>query len=139
MTKGTKKVNELTFPDDRRYSREHVWLSENEGRMTVGITDYAQDQLGEIIFVDLPGVGDSFQQDQEFGVVESAKTSSELFVPVAGEIMSINADLEDEPSLINRNPYGEGWLATIEPAEGVDLNGLMSRDEYMAFLSGREE
>ena len=135
MTICTNENGQLSFPDDRRYSKEHVWVRNAGSEISLGISDYAQDQLGEIIFIDLPAVGGTFNQDAEFGVVESAKTASELYMPTRAKILSVNASLEDKPTLVNQSPYEDGWMITVEADENADRNGLMSRDEYVAFLN----
>jgi glycine cleavage system H protein len=139
VAEGIDETKQLNFPDDRRYSKEHVWLMNSEGKVFVGISDFAQNQLGEIIFVDLPSIGETFDQNQEFGVVESTKTVSELYMPVTGKVSSINAHLEDEPTLINQSPYIEGWIIAIEPDPTAVWNDLMSKDEYLAFLDYHQD
>lgn len=139
MTEGTNEIKKLIFPDDRRYSKEHVWIIESEGKVSVGISDYAQEQLGEIIFVDLPSIGETIDQGQEFGVVESAKTASELYMPVTSKVLSINTNLEDEPTLVNQSPYIEGWMIAVEPDPTADWSNLMSKDEYVTSLNYHQD
>ena len=105
-----KNIDQLEFPEDLFYTKDHEWIRFEEGCVVIGISDYAQDQLGEIIFVELPEVGDEFEKGQEFGVVESVKASSELYIPFAGTITEINSLLDDSPIFVNKKPYSKGWL-----------------------------
>ena len=127
-----KPVEELIFDENARYSREHTWVRTEGGRTVVGISDFAQDQLGVVIFVDLPEPGDTFSAGDEFGVVESAKSTSELYMPVGGEVTAVNTVLEDQPGLINDSPYGDGWMIEVRP-DGSEAE-LLGRDEYAALL-----
>lgn len=121
----------MKFPDDLKYTKEHEWVRDNgDGTATIGITDFAQGELGDIVFVELEPEGAEFDQDEVFGTVEAVKTVSELFCPVAGEITEINEDLEDEPELVNTDPYGKGWMVTIKVNDDSDLDSLLSVDEY---------
>jgi glycine cleavage system H protein len=105
-------------PDDLRYTSEHEWARAAEGRVVVGITDYAQDQLGDVVFVSLPAPGSEVQAGQPLGEVESTKSVSDVYSPVSGKVVESNTKLDQNPELINEDPYGEGWLVVIEPAEG---------------------
>ena len=109
-----KELNELSFPEDIRYAKSHEWIKIAGETAKIGITDYAQDQLGEIVFVELPEEGDSFSQGDEFGSVESVKAVSEIYLPISGEIVAINEDLEDAPELVNNDPYQGGWIMKIK-------------------------
>jgi glycine cleavage system H protein len=130
-----KEITELNFPEDLSYTKEHEWIRSLDGdTVRVGITDYAQDQLGDIVFVDLPQVGDTFKPEEEFATVESVKAVSEVYMPINGEIMSVNAALEDSPELLNTDPYGEGWIVEIKPDDLSELDGLMSKDAYIELL-----
>ncbi len=121
----------MKFPDDLKYTKEHEWVRDNgDGTATVGITDFAQGELGDIVFVELEPEGSEFDQDEVFGTVEAVKTVSELFCPVAGEITEINENLEDEPELVNTDPYGKGWMVKIKVSDSSDLDSLLSVDEY---------
>jgi len=100
----------------------------------VGINDYAQDQLGDIVYVELPRVGDTFEKGEEFGTVESVKAVSELYMPVGGEIVAVNTDLEDSPELINQSPYGDGWLIKVKPDDETEIEELMDKETYLAML-----
>lgn len=121
----------MKHPKELKYTNEHEWLRDNgDGTATVGITDFAQSELGDIVFVDLEEEGFEFEKDDVFGTVEAVKTVSELFAPVAGKIVEINEELEDEPELVNTDPYGKGWMAKIELSDSSELENLMSADEY---------
>ncbi|MDX1640693.1 MAG: glycine cleavage system protein GcvH [Balneolaceae bacterium] len=121
----------MKFPDDLKYTKEHEWVRDNgDGTATVGITDFAQGELGDIVFVELEAEGSEFEQDDVFGTVEAVKTVSELFCPVAGEIAELNEVLEDEPELVNTDPYGKGWMVKIKMSDPSALDSLLSVDEY---------
>ncbi len=119
-------------PEDLKYTEEHEWLATTEGStVRVGITDYAQDQLGDVVFVELPKVGEKVEAGSPLGEVESTKSVSEIFAPVTGEVTAVNNQLDESPELINSDPYGAGWLVTID-ASGGGLDALMSAAEYQA-------
>lgn len=121
----------MKFPEDLKYTKEHEWVRDNgDGTATIGITDFAQGELGDIVFVELEPEGSEFDQDEVFGTVEAVKTVSELFCPVAGEIAEINEELEDEPELVNTDPYGKGWMVKIKVSDSSELESLLSVDEY---------
>lgn len=121
----------MSFPQDLKYTKEHEWIRDNgDGTATVGITDFAQSELGDIVFVELNEPGESYDKDDSFGTVEAVKTVSELFMPVSGKIIEINGDLADEPELVNEDPYGKGWMVKIELSDPDEMNGLMSADDY---------
>jgi glycine cleavage system H protein len=122
-------------PDDRRYSKEHEWARTKDGRVVVGITDYAQEQLGDVVFVGLPEAGSEVQAGQPLGEVESTKSVSDVYSPVSGTVAEKNAEVESTPELINSDPYEKGWLVVIE-GDGLDLEGLMSADEYKKLVEG---
>jgi glycine cleavage system H protein len=119
-------------PDDRRYSKEHEWARDDNGRIVVGITDYAQDQLGDVVFVGLPDAGAKVEAGQPLGEVESTKSVSDVYSPVTGTVLERNPEVEGNPELINSDPYGKGWLVAIE-ADG-DLGGLMDAAAYRAHI-----
>lgn len=131
-----KELNELNFPDDVRYSESHEWARSEGDRVKVGITDYAQDQLGDIVFVELPEVGETFDRGAEFGTVESVKAVSELYMPVAGEIVAVNSSLEESPEKVNNTPYGDGWMIEVRADNPAELDGLMNHDAYLETLKG---
>lgn len=121
----------MKFPEDLKYTKEHEWIRDNgDGTATVGITDFAQGELGDIVFVELEPEGSEFDKDEVFGTVEAVKTVSELFFPIAGEITEINEVLEDDPELVNTDPYGKGWMVKIKVSDSSDLDSLLSVDEY---------
>ncbi len=131
-----KELNELNFPDDMRYAESHEWARSEGDKVKVGISDYAQDQLGDIVFVELPEVGDTFDKREEFGTVESVKAVSELYMPVAGEIVAINESLEESPEKVNNAAYGDGWLIEIKADNPSEMDDLMTKDAYLGMLKG---
>lgn len=129
----------MEIPDSLRYTREHEWARlEDDGTVTMGITDYAQDALGDIVYVALPHVGDKLPKDGTLGEVESTKSVSEVFAPCAGEVVAVNLDLSDSPERINSDPYGEGWMARISPSEPAQLDSLLDAAGYRALVEGDE-
>jgi glycine cleavage system H protein len=121
----------MNFPDDLKYTREHEWVRDNgDGTVTIGITDFAQSELGDIVFVELEPEGAEFDQDEVFGTVEAVKTVSELFAPVSGEITELNEALEDDPEIVNNDPYGDGWMVKMKLSDASELENLLSVDEY---------
>ncbi|MBF1670084.1 MAG: glycine cleavage system protein GcvH [Rothia mucilaginosa] len=124
-------------PAELSYTSEHEWVSAltAEGTVRVGITDHAQDALGDVVYVDLPSVGDSVAAEDSFGEIESTKSVSDLFAPIAGEIVAVNEGLEDDPALVNSNPYGEGWIIEIRPENADDLANLLDAEAYKAELA----
>lgn len=123
-------------PAELSYTSEHEWVSAltAEGTVRVGITDHAQDALGDVVYVDLPSVGDSVAAEDSFGEIESTKSVSDLFAPIAGEIVAVNEGLEDNPALVNSDPYGEGWIIEIRPENADDLANLLTAEGYQAEL-----
>jgi glycine cleavage system H protein len=122
----------MSYPDDLRYSKEHEWVRVEDSRATIGITSFAADELGDIVFVELPEVGATLSQFAPFGVVESVKAVSDLFAPIAGEVLEVNDALRDAPELLNSDPFGEGWIARIALADPAELDVLMDADAYGA-------
>ena len=122
-------------PADLRYTKEHEWLRVEDGVGTVGITDYAQDQLGDIVFVELPATGAQLTHLQKLGEIESVKAVSELFSPVSGEVVEVNAALADSPQLVNESPYGEGWMLKVRLSDPSDLDTLLSAAQYDDYLA----
>lgn len=121
----------MSIPKELKYTKEHEWIRDNgDGTATVGITDFAQGELGDIVFVELEEVGFKFDKDESFGTVEAVKTVSELFAPVSGEITEINEKLEDEPELVNEDPYGDGWMIKLKIGDDSEMDELMSPEEY---------
>ncbi|MCK5836798.1 MAG: glycine cleavage system protein GcvH [Desulfobacula sp.] len=131
-----KELKDLNLPDDVKYTKDHEWAKLSGDSVTIGINDYAQDQLGEIVFVELPEVGDAFEQGDEFGSVESVKAVSEIYLPIAGEIVEINAALEDAPELVNESCYDTGWLIKLKPADTSQMDTLMDKTAYLDMLKG---
>lgn len=122
-------------PAHLKYTKDHEWLRlEDDGTCTVGITDYAQDSLGDITFVELPAEGDRLDSGATFGVVESVKAASDLYAPVGGEVVSANTALEDAPETVNGDPYGEGWMIKIKPTDPADLDDLMTPEDYQKLV-----
>lgn len=126
------------LPGDLRYTNEHEWLrQEDDGSVTVGITDHAQNALGDLVYVELPEVGQVVEAGGEMAVVESVKAASDVYAPIAGEVIGINEELSDDPEKINADPYGDGWIVKLQP--GDDGGETMSPDEYQAFLDEQED
>ena len=126
------------YPEDLRYTKEHEWARREDGAVRVGITHYAQDALGDIVYVDLPGPGTEVNAGQPFGEVESTKSVSDIYSPLSGTITERNARLEESPDLVNQDPYGEGWMVLIEPNAGADLEGLLSATQYQEFIASEQ-
>lgn len=120
----------MPSPSDRRYSKEHEWVLVNGDTGTVGITDYAQDQLGDIVFVELPAPGSAVKYMEKFGEIESVKAVSELFSPVTGEVTEVNSELADNPERVNDSPYAEGWMAKVRLSDPGELDRLMTAEQY---------
>lgn len=132
-----KTIQELILPDEAVYTDDHEWAMPEEGNhIKVGITDYAQDQLGDIVFVELPAAGETVKKGDVFGTVESVKAVAELFAPADGKILEINGALEDSPELVNSSPYEEGWLVRMAITRQADLDALMNKDAYLDVLQG---
>ena len=126
-------------PTDRRYSKEHEWvLIESEGQAVVGITQYAQDQLGDVVYVDLPDAGAAVEQFQKLGEIESVKAVSDLFSPLSGEIVEANKELENKPELVNEDPYSGGWMVRMAGIDQAQLDNLLTAEEYESYLSELE-
>ncbi len=126
----------MKFPENVKYTSEHEWVRLDGDIAYVGITDYAQEQLGDIVFVDIPTVGETLPANEVFGTIEVVKTISDLFLPVGGEILEQNEALEDQPELVNQDPYGEGWLVKIKPDTNADFNSLLDVKAYKALVNG---
>jgi glycine cleavage system H protein len=131
-----KEISELKFPEELRYAEDHEWAKAQGDTVIIGISDYAQDQLGDVVFVELPQVGDTFAKGDEFGTVESVKAVSELYMPVGGEIVAANTALEDAPELVNNEPYTGGWMVEVKVQNAGELDALMTRDAYLNLLKG---
>ena len=133
-----KEISELNLPADIRYTEDHEYARPEDDRARVGITDYAQDQLGDIVFVELPQEGDTFEKGKEFGTVESVKAVSELNMPISGTILAVNATLGEQPETVNTDPYNDGWMIEVKPDNPLELDELMSKDAYFEMLKGME-
>ena len=131
-----KEINDLNLPEDLKYTKDHEWAKLSDGVVTIGINDYAQDQLGEIVFVELPENGDTFDKDDEFGSVESVKAVSEIYMPVSGEITEINEALEDAPELVNESCYDDGWIIKVKPDDISQFEALLDKGAYLDLLKG---
>ena len=133
-----KELEELVILQDLRYTKDHEWARAEGGLVTCGVTDYAQDQLGDIVFVELPEVGDELAKGGQFGTVESVKAVAELYSPIGGEVAEVNGALEDSPQLVNQDPYGQGWMIKVRPKEPNELDKLMDAQQYKDMLKGLE-
>lgn len=124
----------MQFPSELKYTKEHEWLKIEGDVATVGITEFAQSELGDIIYVDIESQGETLEQNEIFGTVEAVKTVSDLFLPVSGEILEVNEALKDKPELVNSDPYGEGWMIKIKVSDASQIEGLLSSDAYQALV-----
>jgi glycine cleavage system H protein len=122
------------YPDDYLYSKDHEWILVQDNVGTIGITDYAQHELGDVVYVDLPEVGDSVEANEPFGSVESVKAVSEIFAPVSGEIIDVNSKLQDSPELINESPHEQAWMVKIQIVNDEEVRGLLSAEEYDEYI-----
>ena len=125
----------MQIPEDLRYTRDHEWIRLDGSQGAVGITDFAQDALGDVVFVELPAVGTELAQGQTFGVVESNKTVSDLFAPVGGRVVAVNEALKDRPELVNQDPYGNGWMIRIAVSDAGQCEGLLAAPAYRAHVA----
>ena len=124
----------MEFPDHLRYTEEHEWVAVDDDVVVIGITDFAQKQLGDVVFVELPEVGDVLECGKPFGVVELVKAVSDIYAPVSGEVLEVNADLPDEPGLLNTSPYEDGWMVKIKLSDPDELDDLMDADAYQELI-----
>ena len=124
----------MSTPKELLYSKEHEWVKMEDGKATIGITDFAQSELGDIVFVELPEVGDEISKDQPFGSVESVKTVSELYAPISGKVVAINEELLDNPEYVNESPYGTAWMITVEVTNDAEVEELMDADAYSTLI-----
>lgn len=124
----------MRLPKNLKYTREHEWVLVEGNEATVGITDFAQEQLGEVTYVELPEQGDSVTKDEPFGAVESVKASSDVYAPVSGDVVEVNADLGDRPETVNEDPYGDAWLIRIDMTDPSEMEDLLSADEYRSYV-----
>lgn len=129
----------MKFDPGCKYDKEHEWIRVEGDEGVIGISDYAQDQLSDVVYVELPEVGDSFEKGDVFAVVESVKAASDVYMPVGGEVLEINEELEDMPELVNQDPYGESWFVRIAIVDPAELDDLMDAGAYQAFVEGLDE
>jgi glycine cleavage system H protein len=129
----------MEYPDDLHYTKEHEWLRIEGNDGVIGITDFAQDALGDVVFVELPTVGAQLSQGQTFGVVESNKTVSDLFAPVSGRVLAVNQTLRDEPERVNQDPYGTGWMIRVALGRPDEVDALLDADGYRAFVASEQK
>jgi glycine cleavage system H protein len=129
----------MEIPAGLKYSKEHEWVATEETVATIGITDYAQDQLGEIVYVELPAVGDKISKDDAFGVVESVKAVSDIYAPVSGTVVEVNQELPESPEMINEDPYGDGWLVKVKVSDPAELDDLLDHEEYEELIAAEKE
>lgn len=126
-------------PDDLLYTKDHEWIRVTGDTGTVGITHHAQDALGDVVYVELPGVGEKFESHTAFGSVESVKAVSELFIPVSGEVIEVNSEIQDAPETLNSDPYGKGWLIRIRIQNSGETTGLLSADAYTKYVAAQDD
>ena len=124
----------MNIPADLLYTKNHEWVRVEEGIGTIGVTDFAQRELGDIVFIEIETVGESLKKEEVFGTIEAVKTVSDLFMPVSGEVLEVNPELENSPALINTDPYGKGWMIKIKIANPVEISGLMAAEEYKSII-----
>lgn len=127
----------MQFPDDLRYTKNDEWVRLEGSAAVAGVTDYAQDQLSDVVFVELPSVGETFRQGETFGAVESVKAAADLYMPIGGVIVEVNSALADAPELVNQDPYGQAWLIRFTPSDPAEANGLMDSAEYRKYCQER--
>lgn len=125
-------------PQDLRFHKEHEWIRVEGKKATLGISNFAQDALGDVVFVDVPKVGTSLQAEDQLGEVESTKATSTIYTPLTGKILQVNTELQDHPELLNQDPYGKGWIAVLELANPGEVDALMTPEQYTAFLASQE-
>ena len=128
----------MEFPDDLKYTKEHEWVRLQDDTAVIGITDFAQEQLGDIVYVELPKEGDSIQKDEPFGVVESVKAVSDVYAALSGVVLEINDPLTDNPETLNEDCYEEGWLIKVKVSNPKELDGLMNHEQYQAYIKEQE-
>ena len=129
----------MKFDPAVRYQESHEWARKEGDLIVIGISDYAQDSLGDIVYVELPDVGTSKKKGEPFGVIESVKAASDVYLPVSGEVVEVNGDLADAPSLLNESPFEKGWLLKLKPSDASEYDGLMSAEDYEEFTKGLED
>jgi glycine cleavage system H protein len=128
----------MDFPEELHYTEEHEWIRDEGGKATIGVTEYAQQRLGDVVFVEMPETGMKINKDDAFGVIESVKAASDIFTPVSGEVTDINRTLEEHPEYINQSPYVQGWIIEVRMSDEAELNDLMDREKYQVFVEQEE-
>jgi glycine cleavage system H protein len=128
----------MNIPENLKYTNEHEWVLEDTDTMVVGITDYAQSELGDIVYIELPNTGDKFTRNDVFGSIEAVKAAADIYCPVSGEVVDVNSNLKDAPESINKDPYGEGWIIKLRPENKDELSGLMDSAQYTEYISKEE-
>ncbi len=131
-----KELSDLSLSDEVLYSDDHEWAKAEGDIVRIGVSDYAQDQLGDIVFVEVPEVGATFQKGDVFGTLESVKAVAEMLIPLGGEVVAVNTELEGAPALVNQDPYGKGWIIEVKPADPSELSRLMKKGAYLEMLKG---
>lgn len=126
----------MSIPTNLHYSKDHEWVLQEDGTVRIGITEFAQSELGDIVFVELPSVGDELTIEQPFGSVESVKTVSELYAPISGEVVEVNEELEDSPELVNESPYEKAWMVVVKPSDASQLEALLNAEQYEEIIAG---
>ena len=134
-----KEISELKLPENLRYSTDHEWARMEGENVRVGISDYAQDQLGEIVFVEVPEIGAVFKMGEVFGTLESVKAVAEMMIPIGGEVVAVNTELENAPELVNHEPYDGGWIVELKPEDVSEMDRLMNQKAYLDMLKGNEK
>lgn len=129
----------MEIPSGLKYSKEHEWVVTEGSVATIGITDHAQDQLGEIVYIELPAVGEKISKDDPFGVVESVKAVSDIYAPISGTIVEVNEDLPESPEIVNEDPYGDGWLVKVKFSDTTDFDDLLDNEEYEELIAKESE
>jgi glycine cleavage system H protein len=138
LNTGEYKEKEMDFPNELRYTTEHEWIRDEGGAATIGVTDYAQERLGDVVFVEMPETGTGIRKGEAFGVIESVKAASDVFCPVSGEVVEINQNLEEHPEYVNQSPYGDGWIVRIKMKDPSEMDDLMNVEQYQAFVQQEE-
>lgn len=128
----------MSLPKDLHYSEEHEWVKVEGDKVRIGITNHAQDELGDIVFVELPEEGDDIEADEPFGSVESVKTVSELYAPISGKVVEVNEELDDSPEFVNESPYEKAWMVVVKPNDASQIEALMTAEEYQAMIEDDE-
>lgn len=126
----------MTTPKELRYTKEHEWVKTEDGKVRIGITAFAQSELGDIVFVELPETGSDLKANEPFGSVESVKTVSELYAPISGKVIEVNEELNDNPEFVNESPFEKAWMIVLEPSDSSEIEKLMSADEYESLING---